>query len=199
MPLGPENFIDFESFSKTGMAIVQSKSPDMTLLINRLQGEYGISILDYIPDDSVIIRIGENKIQKISEISKFNEVRWVGELPIAWKISKSLISYYFENTNPIDINLIPAKDLSLEELTELNRDMSFLSSSSRAKICDSYLCQIKDLQPTLLPLLAMDGRILKIETASILSPSNNNARLISGIDDALFLFKLVFYFYLTIL
>ena len=188
VPLGPENFIDFESFSKTGMAIVQSKSPDMTLLTNRLQGEYGISILDYIPDDSVIIRIdGENKIQKISEISKFNEVRWVGELPIAWKISKSLISYYFENTNPIDINLIPAKDLSLEELTELNRDMSFLSSSSRAKICDSYLCQIKDLQPTLLPLLAMDGRILKIETASILSPSNNNARLISGIDDALFL------------
>ena len=95
VPLGPENFIDFESFSKTGMAIVQSKSPDMTLLINRLQGEYGISILDYIPDDSIIIRIdGENKIQKISEISKFNEVRWVGELPIAWKISKSLISYY---------------------------------------------------------------------------------------------------------
>ena len=160
----------------------------MTLLTNRLQGEHDISILDYIPEDSVIIRIdGENKIQKISEISKFNEVRWAGELPIAWKISKSLISHYFENTNLIDINLIPAKDLSIEELAELNRDMSFLSSSPRAKICDSYLCQIKDLQPTLLPLLAMDGRILKIETASILSPNNNNARLISGIDDALFL------------
>ena len=33
----------------------------------------------------------------------------------------------------------------------------------------------------------MDGRILKIEIASILTPHNNNARLISGIDEALFL------------
>jgi uncharacterized membrane protein len=188
VPLGPENFIDFESFSKTGIVIVQSRSSDMTLLTNKLQEENTISILDYIPDDSLIIRIdGEDKAQKFQQISKFNEVRWIGELPIAWKISKSLISHYFENTNAIDVNLIPAKDLSIEELVELNRDMSFLSSSSRAKICDSSLCQIKDLNPSFLPLMAMDGRILKIEIASILTPHNNNARLISGIDEALFL------------
>ena len=40
------------------MAIVQSKSSDMTLLIDKLQEEPDISILDYIPDDSLIIRIG---------------------------------------------------------------------------------------------------------------------------------------------
>ena len=71
VPLGPENFIDFESFSKTGMAIVQSKSSDMTLLIDKLQEEPDISILDYIPDDSLIIRIGgEDKAQKFLQISK---------------------------------------------------------------------------------------------------------------------------------
>jgi len=188
VPLGPEKFIDFESFSKTGMAIVQSKSSDMTSLTNKLQEEHTISILDYIPDDSLIIRIaGEDKAQKFLQISKFNEVRWIGELPIAWKISKSLISYYFENNGVIDVNLIPAKDLSNKELIQLNYDMSLLSSSPRAKICDSSLCQIKDLNPSLFPLLAMDGRILKIEIASTLAPHNNNARLISGIDEALFL------------
>ena len=39
-------------------------------------------------------------------------------------MSKPLISHYFENTDVIDVNLIPAKDLSIEELAELNRDMS---------------------------------------------------------------------------
>jgi uncharacterized membrane protein len=188
VPLGPENFIDLNSFSKTGMAIVQSKSSDMTLLTNILLQEDSISILDHIPDDSLIIRIsGEDKVKKITQLSELNEVRWIGELPIAWKISKSLVIHYFENTNLIDIDLIPAKDLSIEELVELNLDMSYLSSSSKNKICDSSLCQIKNLNPSLLPLLAMDGRILKIEFASILNPHNNNARLISGIDEALFL------------
>lgn len=188
VPLGPEGFIDLHTFSKTGMAIVQSKTPDLTPLITVLGGENDVSILDHIPDDSLIIRInGEEKSEKLSKIGKFTEVRWIGELPIAWKISKNLISHYFENSNLIDVDLIPAQDLSVEELFELNLDMSILSSDSRDTVCDNSLCQIKGIQPSFLPLLASDGRILKIDPASILIPHNNNARLLSGVDDALFL------------
>ena len=84
IPLGPENFIDFNAFLKTGMAIIQSKSSDMTSLTDALNKENNISILDSIPDDSLIIRIsGEDKFQNFLKISKFSEVRWIGELPIA--------------------------------------------------------------------------------------------------------------------
>ena len=48
------------------MAIIQSKSSDMTSLTDVLNKENNISILDSIPDDSLIIRIsGEDKFQKI--------------------------------------------------------------------------------------------------------------------------------------
>ena len=189
IPLGPENFIDFNSFSKTGMAIIQSKSSDMTSLTDVLNKENNISILDSIPDDSLIIRIsGEDKFQKFTEISKFSEVRWIGELPIAWKLSKDLIYNTLDNNNLIDVIISPTNDLNINQLNELNNDLSkFSPTNSKNILCSLSLCQIKDLNRLFLPIIAADDRIIKIEYAPNLIPHNNNARELSGIDNALFL------------
>jgi len=47
IPLGPENLFDPHSFMRTGMAIVQSKTSDMSLLTNYLENEPEVFIICY--------------------------------------------------------------------------------------------------------------------------------------------------------
>ena len=63
----------------------------------------------------------------------------------------------------------------------------FSPTNSKNIVCSLSLCQIKDLNRLLLPLIAADDRIIKIEYAPNLIPHNNNARELSGINNALFL------------
>ena len=91
MPLGPENLYDSSALSRTGLAIIQSNSVDMTELINLLDSN-GYSIIDHLPDSALIIRIPvEDIINSKSELEKSPSVRWIEGLPIAWRVSANLI------------------------------------------------------------------------------------------------------------
>ena len=92
IPLGPENLFDPFSFLRSGMAIVQSNSSNLIPLTKYLEGEQDVNIIDIIPDDAYLIRIlGDDKIEMFEEIKKISSVKWIGEFPIAWKVSKDLI------------------------------------------------------------------------------------------------------------
>jgi len=187
IPLGPENLFDPHSFMRTGMAIVQSKTSDMSLLTNYLENEPEVFIIDVIPDDTLIIRItSDNHINTYEKISEFSAVRWMGELPVAWKISMNLISLIGNYDGPVNLQLMPTPGLSPSELISLNNDLNPLSIEENDKqACDFHLCHFSYSDVSIIPILAMDGRLLKIEMASTLRINNNNARLISNVDEAL--------------
>ena len=53
---------------------------------------------------------------------------------------------------------------NINQLNELNNDLSMFSpTNSKNIVCRLSLCQIKDLNRLLLPLIAADDRIIKIE------------------------------------
>ena len=91
MPLGPESLYDSSALSRTGLAVIQSNSVDMSELINLLDSK-GYSIIDYLPDSALIIRIPvEDIMNSKSELEKSSSVRWIEGLPIAWRVSPNLV------------------------------------------------------------------------------------------------------------
>ncbi len=187
IPLGPENLFDPFSFLRSGMAIVQSNSSNLIPLTKYLEGEPDVNIIDIIPDDAYLIRIlGDDKIEMFEEIKKFSSVKWIGEFPIAWKVSKDLIPLIESLEGNIDLQIMTAPDLTPQELELLNIDLSLVSNDFIDRdVCDFSLCKLSSISPLLIPILAMDGRILKIEPSSSLNIHNNNARILSNIDEAL--------------
>lgn len=187
MPLGPENVFDPNLLITSKMVIVQSDSSDMTSLTMYLEEDSEIDIIDTIPDDAYVIKIhSENKTKTLEEIQEFPNVRWVGNLPIAWKISTTLFTLESNINNNVDFHIMPTPGLSNHEITSLNDDLSKISVNNNYRdICDFSLCKFSYKDTSIIPLLAMDERILKIELAPLLEINNNNARVLSNIDEAL--------------
>jgi uncharacterized membrane protein len=187
IPLGPENLFDPYSFLRSGMAIVQSNSSNLMPLTKYLEGEPDVNIIDIIPDDSYLIRIGGNdKIEMFEKIKKFSSVKWIGEFPIAWKVSKDLIPLINQLEGSVDLQIMITPDLNFQELELLNIDLSLVSNDILDRdVCDFSLCKLSGINPSIIPILAMDGRILKIEPSSSLKIHNNNARILSSIDEAI--------------
>ena len=181
MPLGPESLYDSSALSRTGLAIIQSNSVDMTELINLLDSN-GYSIIDHLPDSALIIRIPvEDIINSKSELEKSPSVRWIEGLPIAWRVSANLIDSSGRGGLLLDLDLTITSDLEPSELSELESDMSRISDSSISRnVCDIHLCQVKGIDASWLPVLAMDGRILSIHESSTISIHNSNASQIIG-------------------
>ena len=81
----------------------------------------------------------------------------------------------------LDLDLTITSDLEPSELSELESDMSRISDSSISRnVCDIHLCQVKGIDASWLPVLAMDGRILSIHESSTISIHNSNASQIIG-------------------
>ena len=181
MPLGPESLYDSAALSRTGLAIIQSNSVDMTELIN-LVDSYGFPILDILPDSALIIRLPvEDVLTFKSELEKSPLVRWIEGLPIAWRVSTNLLDFSGRGGLLLDLDLTITSDLQLSQLSELESDMNRISDSSISRnICDIHLCQIKGIDASWLPVLAMDGRILSIQESSTISIHNTNASQIIG-------------------
>ena len=186
MPLGPENLYDSSAIHRTGLAIIQSNSVDMTKLIELLN-LYEFPIIDVIPDSALIIRLPIDDILDSKELlEKSEQVRWIGDLPIAWRVSPNLVTLSGRGGIIVDLDITPAPDIGINELNELEKDFKSLSDSSITRdICDAYLCQLKDIDVSWIPVLAMDGRILSINPSSIIAIHNNNAKQLIGVYDAL--------------
>jgi len=82
IPLGPETLYDPSAMQRTGMLLVQSTSADMTPLQESLSA-MGVSVIDVVPDDTVVIRVDSQRIDAIiGELGRLPSVRWAGQLPI---------------------------------------------------------------------------------------------------------------------
>ena len=181
MPLGPESLYDSSALSRTGLAVIQSNSVDMSELINLLDSK-GYSIIDYLPDSALIIRIPvEDIMNSKSELEKSSSVRWIEGLPIAWRVSPNLVDFSGRGGLLLDLDLTITSDLKTSELSELESDMNRISDSSISRnVCDIHLCQVKGIDSSWLPVLAMDGRILSIHESSTISIHNSNASQLIG-------------------
>ena len=186
IPLGPENLFDSSAIYRTGLVIVQSDGVDMTGLIDLLDF-YEIPVIDSIPDSALIVRLPVDDILETkSLLEKSEHVRWVNGLPIAWRVSQDLVSISGRGGIIVDLDIIPASDLDFEELLELEKNLKALSKDEFSRnICDAFLCQIKNIDASWIPVLAMDGRILSIQPSSIITIHNDNARELVGTDIAL--------------
>lgn len=185
IPLGPENLYDSMALERTGMAIVQSSSPDLTAMLTILQ-ELNLPIIDMLPDDSVIVRVDAMENPSIiSTLMDDKSIRWAGTLPIAWRVSPDLSFLAGRGGIIVDIDITPAPDLEPREIIALSADLASISEdSSEYQICDQYLCQPRLIDSYWIPVLAMDGRVLRADIASIYAVQNTNASLIGGIQDA---------------
>ena len=185
MPLGPENLYDSSAILRTGLVVIQSNSVDMIDLINLIDF-YEYPIIDTIPDSALIVRLPiEDIFTSISELEKSPSVRWVEGLPIAWRVSPNLVDFSGRGGLSLDLDITLTSDLEINELSELESDMRRISDSSITRnVCDINLCQIKGIDATWLPILAMDGRILSIDESSIISIQNSNAGELIGANIA---------------
>ena len=182
LPLGPENLYDSFALHRTGLAIIQSDSVDLTGLMELLD-LHKIPIVDHIPDSALIVRLPVDEISNSKGLlDKSEYVRWVGELPIAWRVSQDLVSLSGRGGIIVDLDLTPASDIGSDELLKLEADLKNLSENTISRnICDAFLCQVKGIDASWIPVLAMDGRILSINPSSVITIHNDNAyQLISG-------------------
>ncbi|HIN03714.1 MAG TPA: hypothetical protein EYM66_01490, partial [Candidatus Poseidoniales archaeon] len=186
MPLGPETLYDSKALTRTGYAVVQAASADMTTVASILE-DIGISIADHLPDDAFVIRIPASRdtesILKI--LNDRDEIRWAGEMPIAWRVAPNVALLAGRLSLNVDLDLIPAADLSDSELSDLEADLESISTQTGPRgICDAHLCQPRGVSAFWIPVLAMDGRILYISEASRITILNSNASAIAGITQA---------------
>ncbi|MDC3281674.1 S8 family serine peptidase [Euryarchaeota archaeon] len=183
IPLGPENLYDLSAIHRTGLVIIQSKSVDMTGLMQLLYS-HDLPIIDTLPDSALIVRLPTDDILgSISLLEKSEYVRWIGELPIAWRVSQELVDLSGRGGIILDLDIIPASDIDSNELLELEMNLKMLSDDSVSrKICDAFLCQIKNIDASWIPVLAMDGRILSIHSSSVITVHNDNAKQLIGAD-----------------
>ena len=183
IPLGPENLYDLSAINRTGLVIIQSKSVDMTGLMQLLYS-HDLPIIDTLPDSALIVRLPTDDILgSISLLEKSEYVRWIGELPIAWRVSQELVDLSGRGGIILDLDIIPASDIDSNELLELEMNLKMLSDDSVSrKICDAFLCQIKNIDASWIPVLAMDGRILSIHSSSVITVHNDNAKQLIGAD-----------------
>jgi len=186
VPIGPENLYDPQALRRTGMLLVQSESADMTAMLNAFSS-MGVDVLDVVPDDAVVVRVDPLSDSEVVEaINKLPNVRWVGELPIAWRVASELIPLSGRPGVLVDLDVTPAPDLDSDELAELSLDLQLVSGETGPRaVCDAYLCQPRSVDAAWIPVLAMDGRILYVGSASQIAIHNTNARSISGISGAL--------------
>ena len=154
--------------------IIQSSDSDISSIVSTVQ-EYGGSILDYIPDNSLLVRFSHNAPGDLI-INSIDGVRWFGIMPDLWRISPEILSV--EPTSLVDLEILPAGDISKSELASLEKELSSLSNAEVPNArCDSWLCTVRGIQSGWAPLLSTDWRILHIQIQSTASVHNSDCLL----------------------
>ncbi|MDC3291164.1 S8 family serine peptidase [Euryarchaeota archaeon] len=187
-PLPPEAYRDHFDIDNTRFAIVQLVEHDYTLfeeLITRL----GLVDLDYIPDDSYLVRLPADSsaaLSAIEELSSHPSIRAVVVQHPGWRVNSDLMQISLDAFSgipvpAIDVDVTPAGDLSIEQIEGLQEHLS--STGAEEVRCDAWLCQVKGIDPVWMTVLANDGRILFTEPSSNLVLANDYARNIARIDE----------------
>ena len=91
------------SHASDSVFIIQLQSADAMILAS-LADEYSLKILDHLPDEGWVIRIDSS--ERIALLEQEPEVRWVGQLQSAWKMSESLHQQFVQPPAFIDIAVV---------------------------------------------------------------------------------------------
>ncbi|HJL59404.1 MAG TPA: S8 family serine peptidase, partial [Candidatus Thalassarchaeaceae archaeon] len=187
-PLPPEEYRDHFDVENTRFIIVQLVEHDWTAfeeIVNRL----GLVDLDYIPDDAYLIRLpadANDAAMALEELSNHPSVRAVMIQHPGWRLQPDLMNLSLDAlqvgvTTLIDVDITPAGDLSLEQVDELQNNL--VSTGAEEVRCDAWICQVRDLDSSWLPVLANDGRILFTESHYQIVVANDYARDLIKIDE----------------
>ena len=168
------------SHSDRPVYAIQSDTSDISGISLAVE-EIGGTILDYLPDSALLVRFPIH-VQVENFLSSWGDVRWYGQMPDIWRVSPEIL--HINPSSQLELQILPASDLSKDELTSLERDLSVISNSDQSSFCDSWLCTIYDVSAMWVPLLSKDWRILHIQPASDASVYNSVARDISGVQGA---------------
>ena len=185
LPTGPWQLAGLPSQFDSRLYIVQSNSSDLASLEDILSN-LKIEIIDHIPDHSIIISLNSDPSGEIiGQIGKLSEVRWIGEMPTTWKIDTALIPTLHSENVLLDLDIIPSPSNSIVDTMSLKLDIyDRFNHYYQSSHCDEYLCQVRNSLPSIIPVLAVDHRILRIELGERLVIQNSNASIIAGIDYA---------------
>ncbi|RCH77267.1 MAG: hypothetical protein DBX04_01125 [Candidatus Poseidoniales archaeon] len=168
------------SHSDRPVYAIQSDTSDISGISLAVE-EIGGTILDYLPDSALLVRFPIHA-QVENFLSSWEDVRWYGQMPDIWRVSPEIL--HINPSSLLELQILPASDLSEDELNSLEKDLSVISNSDQSSFCDSWLCTIYDVSAMWVPLLSKDWRILHIQPAYDASVYNSVARDISGVQGA---------------
>ncbi len=186
VPLGPWAEVGLESPTRAGIYILQSSSSDLVALTEQLYS-LEIPIIDLIPDEALVVSLPEiRRDEALRQMQHLPGVRWSGDFPTLWTISPELLPLLGFDDIEVDLDVIPSSNLMPHEIADLSTELAALSRpSDTPPNCDTYLCQLRSVSPSIITTLAIDSRIIKIEPGPTLAIHNSNASLIAGLAAAL--------------
>ena len=162
--------------------LVQSDSSDISGISSSVE-EVGGAILDYMPDSALLVRFPVH-VNADSFLNSLANVRWSGQMPDIWRVSPEILGNIYAPSSQLNLQILPANDLTIRELTSLEQDLLMISNYDGSTICDAWLCTIESVDAMWIPLLSKDWRIMHIQTTSTASVYNSAARDISGVTGA---------------
>jgi uncharacterized membrane protein len=170
---------DANDFTTTGLAIVQLKSHDGSIL-NDLVERHGITPLDFIGDEGWLVRLSDPPADSIRALHADDDVRWVGAQHPGWRIESSLLTgHAYER-----LALVPAGDLALAGLELLSLDLVRMGATQ--SYCGVGVCEVQvpsSHRASFIANAASDGRLIWIEPTVEFSLHNALAAAASGVID----------------
>ena len=170
-----ENLHDDFDYLSTGLAILQLEYGSD---LENLQTQYGFTILDYLGEGSLMIRLPANTAQTFDEMNDDSRVRWLGNMHPGWRVSEGIL----ESQNVNSLMLIPSDDLQLGGLDKLVLDLTNYGADDAW--CGIGACQVSLTGSSLSDFVektSTDGRIIWIEQGHGLELHNAVAGAISGV------------------
>lgn len=161
----------------TGFAIIQLYALD-GLIIDELELEFEIEVLDYLGDESLMVRLPANIDDVFTELQQDSRIRWIGNMQPGWRVQPGLMT--LENIE--SVILIPSSDLQLGGFEELV--LNLIGNGADEAWCGVGICQAF-ISPNIITSFSSnvisDGRFIWLEKGNDMELHNAVAGAISGV------------------
>ena len=169
------------SHASDSVFIIQLHSADAMILAS-LADKYSLKVLDHLPDEGWVIRT--SYADGMNLLEQEPEVRWVGQLQSAWKLSESLHQQFLQPPASIDIAVVLTPDM--KQSSEMQISAEFSALGAERTWCGSGQCELWGLSwdSEYIEALATDDRILHLSTLNPSQTLNSHAAETIGYDEA---------------
>ncbi|RJU84379.1 MAG: hypothetical protein DWB99_00475 [Candidatus Poseidoniales archaeon] len=169
---------DFD-YLNTGFALLQLEYFS-GIELDELQSKYGFTVIDYLGDSTMLIRLPENTAEVYDVMSEDSQIRWIGNMHPGWRVSSEVLEIQNDNT----LMIIPSSDLHFGGFEKLVLDLTNYGAVDAW--CGIGACQVSLSNSNLIHFIdqaSSDGRIIWIEQGHGLELHNAVAGAISGVVD----------------